>query len=300
MSDYGEVFTLRKKVVMHVRMLLTSISPKLNSCVNYMLVKKRYPNLNTPKGLDEKLLYLKLNVYSKEEAVKRCADKYEVRKYLEERGYSSLLNELYAVYDCVEDIEWEKLPNRFVVKWSFGSGLNVICDDKKNFDYKRAIKQLKVGGNIEYWKLYSEMQYKDTHKRIVVEKFLENNDGEFPVDYKVYCYNGKVKSIMVCVERKSGTPKFYFFDREWNLLRINRWGKCAPKNFTVPKPTTIDEMIEISEDLSSPFDFVRMDYYDSDGKIIFGEFTFSPSAGIDKSRLPSTDDLFGSWLKIRS
>lgn len=298
MNYYGEEFTIKKKLKMNFRICLTQISPKINSIINYIVAKKKIPNLNNPKNLDEKLMWLKLYYYANDPNVKVCADKYEVRKYLSQKGYSGLLNELLFAVDCVEDIPWDNLPNQFAIKWSFGSGFNIICSDKKNFDRTKAIQKLKWWGKIPYWKMYSEMQYKDTHPKIIGEKFLENKNGGFPIDYKFYCFNGIPKCVMICTERETGVPKFYFFDRNWSLLRLNRWGKIAPKDFTVKKPECIDKMFNLVEALSKPFPFVRVDLYDNDGKIIFGEFTFAPSGGADPNRLSQTDDFFGDCLDL--
>lgn len=298
MNYYGEEFTKGKKAKMYFRIGLTQISPKINSTVNYIIARKKFPHLNDPKTLDEKLMWLKLYYYANDFSVKKCADKYEVRKYLSQNGYEGLLNDLLFAVDRVEEIPWDILPDQFAIKWSFGSGFNIICSDKKTFDKDKAIQKLKWWGNIPYWKMYSEMQYKDTHPKIIGEKFLKNKNDGFPVDYKFYCFNGKPKCVMICTERETGTPKFYFFDRNWNLLRLNRWGKSAPEGFTVKKPECIDEMFDLAEDLSKPFPFVRLDLYDNDGKIIFGEFTFAPSGGADPNRLSQTDQFLGDCLDL--
>lgn len=298
MNYYGEEFTKKKKAKMYFRIGLTQISPKINSYANYIIAKKRFPNLNRPKTLDEKLMWLKLYYYANDSIVKKCADKYAVRQYLSQQGYADMLNELLFAVDRVDDIPWESLPEKFAIKWSFGSGFNIICADKKSFNKEKAIQKLSWWGDIPYWKMYSEMQYKDTHPKIIGEKFLENNNGGFPVDYKFYCFNGQPKCVMLCTERETGIPKFYFFDRDWNLLRINKWGQMAPSNFTVKKPDCIDKMFQIAEDLSKPFPFVRLDLYDKNGKIIFGEFTFAPSGGADPNRLPQTDKFFGDCLDL--
>lgn len=298
MNNYGEDLTLQKKLIMYLRICLTMISPKINSIFNYRLARKKMPNLKNPKTLDEKLMWLKLNYYANNPIVKQCADKYEVRQYLSKKGYDYLLNDLLFSVDKVSDIPWQELPDQFAIKWSFGSGFNIICSDKKSFDREKAIKKLELWKKIPYWKMYSEKQYKDTHPKIVIEKFLTNKSGCFPIDYKFYCFNGKPKCVMICTERETGVPKFYFFDREWNLLRLNRWGQKAPEDFTVTKPKCMDEMFKLAEELSKPFPFVRLDLYDKDGEIIFGEFTFAPSGGADPNRLPSTDIYFGECLDL--
>lgn len=298
MNYYGEEFTRGKNLKMHFRICLTKISPKINSIVNYIIAKRKIPHLNNPKTLDEKLMWLKLYYYANDASIKKCADKFEVREYLSQKGYAGLLNKLLFAVDRVDDIPWDTLPDQFAIKWSFGSGFNIICSDKKTFDKAKAIEKLKWWGKIPYWKMYSEMQYKDTHPKIIGEKFLEDKKGGFPIDYKFYCFHGQPQCVMICTERETGTPKFYFFDRDWNLLRLNKWGKIAPKGFTVKKPKCIDEMFHLAEILSRPFPFVRLDLYDNDGEIIFGEFTFAPSGGADPNRLLYTDHYFGGCLDL--
>ena len=298
MNYYGETQTFKKKLTSGLRIAASSISLELNTRLNYLYAKKRLPNLQQPKTLDEKLCWLKLNYYAKSDLAKTCADKYLVRGYLSNMGYDNLLAKLIGVYADVDQIPWDKLPNRFAIKWSCGSGYNIICDNKTTFDIDLAIKRLKKWGTIPYWKLYSESQYKDVRPHLIIEEYLQGNNGQAPIDYKFYCFNGDAKNVMLCVGRETGTPRFYFFDKEWNLLRINHWGQSADVDFSLPKPAVIDKMFKLADDLSSPFPFVRMDFYELDGEIRFGEFTFTPSAGFDPNRLPETDSYFGSLLNI--
>jgi hypothetical protein len=143
------------------------------------------------------------------------------------------------------------------------------------------------------------MQYKYIEKKIICEKLLESNNGQLPEDYKLYCFNGKVKYLFICIGRKNETKtKFYFFDRNWNLQRINKDGINAPNNFKLPKPKGLEELYKYAKMLSKPFPFVRADFYLIDGKVYFGELTFTPSGGMDTARLPETDILFGKNLKL--
>lgn len=298
MNYYGETPTLNKRIISGLRIAASDISLGLNTHLNYLHAKKRLPNLRHPETLDEKLCWLKLHYYAKSDLAKTCADKYLVRSYLSSLGYENLLTELIDVYSDVSQIPWNRLPDRFAIKWSFGSGYNIICDNIANFDVELAIMRLKYWGTIPYWKLYSESQYKDVKPHLLIEEYLQGDNGQAPIDYKFYCFNGTANSVMLCVGRETGTPRFYFFDKEWNLLRINHWGQIADEDFSLPKPAVIDEMFELADKLSTPFPFVRMDFYEIDGEIRFGEFTFTPSAGFDPNRLPETDSYFGSLLNI--
>ena len=286
------------KLYTRFRRLLTIISPRLNTIVTFRISKGRPIDLKHPKFFDEKISWLKLNTYYKNPLISKCADKYAVREYVSSCGLGEILNELYGVYDCVEDINWEDLPDKFALKWNNGCGFNIFCHDKKNFNIDNAVKTMKKWGRARQYLNNAEMQYKYIKPKIVCEKLLESKSGSLPEDYKFYCFNGQVKYGMICVGRETGHPKFYYYDRDWNFARINKDSKKAPKDFYIPKPEGIDKMIHYAEILAKPFPFVRVDLYDLDGKIIFGELTFTPSGGINSNWLVDMDLMFGSLLKL--
>lgn len=279
---------------------LTRISPRLNTEFIYFLKFKKRINLANPQTLDEKIQYLKFHDYKDNPLVTQCADKWAVRDYIEQCGCGEILNELYGVYDTVDEVNWDELPNQFVIKWNFGCGHNLICFDKATLDIEDAKRKLKEWYKLKdtFYLRYSEMHYKGIKPKLVCEKLIETEDGNLPVDYKCYCFNGKVDSVMVCYGRdeQGHGAKFYFFDRDWNLKRYNRTGKEAPEGFTLPKPKNIDLVFEYAEKISKPFPFVRADFYLENGKLTFGELTFTPCGGFDPGRLPETQLYFGSLV----
>ena len=277
---------------------LTLISPRLNTIAQFRRRKGQKLNLDNPQTLDEKIQKLKLESYATDPLIIQCADKYAVRKYIEENGCADLLVPLIAAYDKVEDVEWDKLPQAFAMKWNFGSGFNIICPDKSKLDIEDTKKKMKEWGKNKFWLYFSEMHYKAMPKKIVVEEYLKPEHGVQPDDYKIYCFNGVPKYILLCTGREFGRPKFYFFDENWTLARINRDSKAAPEDFTYPRPECLDKLLESAKTLSAPFKFVRADFYVVNGKVYFGELTFTPDAGMDRWRLPETDRLFGSLLKL--
>lgn len=281
---------------------LTLISPRLNTEVLYLTKFHKRINLKNPKTLDEKIQWLKFHDYKDNILVRDCADKYLVRGYVESCGCPEILNELYATYDRVEDIDWDALPEKFVIKWNFGCGQNLICFDKSKLDINEAKRKLKDWYKVRntFYLAYSELQYKGIKPKLVCEKLIETEHGGLPVDYKFYCFGGKAECVLVCVGRGSDGhgAKYYFFDRNWNLLRYNKTGKEAPENFTLPKPKNIERLFEYADMVSKPFPFVRADFYLENGKAIFGELTFTPCGGFDKGRLPETQILFGDMVKI--
>lgn len=285
------------------KQMLTRISPEFNTRVIYLIKFKKPINLKHPQTLDEKIQWLKLNTYQGNPLVTQCADKYAVREYVEKCGCGEILNELYGVYDRVEDIPWIELPNSFVIKWNFGCGQNLIVFDKSKLNIDDAKRKLNEWYKTKdtFYLSYSEIQYKGISPKLVCEKLIETEDGGLPLDYKLYCFNGKPFSVMMCSGRGTtghGT-KYYLFDRNWNLLRYNKAGKKAPEGFTLPKPDGVDKLFKYAEMLSKPFPFVRADFYLEKGKVTFGELTFTPCGGFDVNRLPEAQLLYGSMLKLK-
>lgn len=156
----------------------TMISPKLCTKMRYKEAFGKKINLKNPKTLNEKLLWLKLNRYMKNPLVIQCADKFAVREYIKDCGCEDILIDIYGVYDKAEDIPWEELPERFVLKWNFGAGMNIVCTDKSALNKDEVIAQMKKWGKRKYWLEFAEMQYKYCKKKIICEKLLTNEEVE--------------------------------------------------------------------------------------------------------------------------
>ena len=276
------------------RYLLTTLSPKLSVRTLFRIYHHRKLNLDNPQTLDEKVQWMKRNYYKDNELVKQCADKLRVREYVKDCGLEHILNPLIKTYHHASEINWDELPDKFVLKWNFGCGGNVICPDKSQLDIPATIRDLDRFEKIKFHLIAAEPQYDFKEKRILCEQFIETEDGHSPVDYKFYCFNGEALYVLCCIGRGTQEkPNFYFFDRHWQLQRLNRQGKAAPEGFTLPKPEGIDRLFDYAEKLSKPFPFVRADFYLEKGKAYFGELTFTPGGGFDRGRLPETDLLFG-------
>lgn len=273
--------SLIKKIYINIKRVLysiaTIISPELNTKICYKKVFGKKWNPNNLVTLNDKILWLKLNTYYKNELVKQCADKYKVREYVKDRNCEEILNDLIEVYENTNDIQWEKLPEEFVIKLNVGCGYNIIVPNKKELNIKEASKKLNKWMKEKQYLLYSEMQYKDVKPYILVEKYLKPKEGVLPEDYKFYCMNGRAEFIMICVGReKGGHPKFYFYDREWKFYPFEE--KEDPH---IEKPELLDKALEYADKLSKPFPAVRTDLYLFDDKIIFGELTFTSAGGLD-------------------
>ena len=274
---------------------LSPLFPTLVSRILYRAAFHRRLDLKHPKTLNEKTMWLKLRVYAKDPLVAKCADKLRVRDYVEEKGCGDALNELEAVWENPEQIDWDSLPDAFALKCNFASGFNWICPDKSKLDREACLAQFRHWYRRDFWRFSAELQYRKIPKRILCERYL---GGVELVDYKVYCFNGKARYILCCLGRESGHTRFYFYDPDWNFCRITRDGKAAPEDFSLPRPQRLDQMLRYAEILSEPFPFVRADFYEVDGKLYFGELTFTPAAAMDTGRLPETDRMFGEMLKL--
>ena len=275
--------------------LFELLPDKIAISIMYQNVFNKKINLKNPTTFNEKLQWLKL--YWRDDRAPICADKYSVREYLKERGYGYLLNELIGVYDAAEEIDFESLPDSFVLKCTHGSACNIICPDKSKLDKKDAVKKLNKWLKTDYYIKSREWPYKYIKPRIICEKYL-GDINNVPVDYKFFCYNGRVDCVMLCLDRITDKPRFYFFNSNWQLRRYNIAGKQASDNFCIPRPEKICEMFEISKCLSDGYPFVRVDLYYCEEKIYFGEMTFFPSGGLDANLLEETDVYFGNLINL--
>ena len=287
-----------KKVAKKILITISKISPKLNSEFLYFGKLKKNLNLQKPETFNEKIMWLKLNEYKDDKLITSCVDKYEVRKYIKKSGCEEILNDLISVYSSTDEIKFEELPNQFVLKCNHGAGYNIICKDKNKMNFEKVKCLLNQWLKEDYWALYSEMQYKNIKRKIICEKYLESNNYQTLEDYKVYCFNGKPEFVMVCIGRNTGKTKYYFLDKNWKIMKINKLGLEVPENFKINKPKCIDDMFAYAEKLSKPFKFVRVDFYDCNDKVIFGELTFTPSACVDTNYTEEAEKELGKMIKL--
>lgn len=274
---------------------ITKISPKDASKLIYHVSTGRRLNLKKPQDFNQKIMWLKLNTYYNNPLITQCADKYAVRKYIAQNGCDFCLNDLIAVYDSVSEINWAELPQQFAIKCNHGCGYNIICSDKNKMSEDEVMKKLSAWMKEDYYLQHAEVNYKFIKKRIICEKFLTTLDGHLPNDYKIYCMGGKPVVVLVCYERDSDL-KLVWMDMNWKPTKI---GKVIPTGAeNIIKPDSFDEMIELSKILSQGFPFVRMDFYDVNGKAIFGEMTFSPAGGVAGYYSDYGLEFLGNQLKL--
>lgn len=291
---------MKKKIFRILRRNLTRISPTISSKILYRKAFNKKLNLKNPKTFNEKLQWLKLYWPSKLKTI--CADKYEVTNYARENNCEEIVNEIYGIYNCVEEINWNELPDKFALKCTHGCGANIICNNKNNLNIKESIKKLNGWMKQDYSLEYAEIHYKNIKPRIICEKYLETDTGVLPIDYKVFCFNGIPKITMVCSERKNGIAKYYLYDNDWNLKPYNKSSielinRNESKNFE-NRPSCFKEMLKYAKKLSKPFPFVRIDFYEIRGKIILGEMTFTPCGCLDNNLTIEAEIEMGNMIKL--
>lgn len=254
-------------------------------------------DLDNPRGLDEKVQWLKL--HDRKPLYNTLVDKIEVKKFVAEIIGEEYIIPTLGEWERAEDIDFDKLPDQFVLKCTHDSHGLVICKDKADLDKGKAVRKLNDCLHRNYYKIFREWAYKDVKPRILAEQYLEDDTG-FLTDYKFYCFNGKPDCVLTCFDRMAGETKYYFFDRNWELKRYNTQGKEAPEGFSKPKPENIDRMFELAEILAkaSTAPFIRVDLYNVRGRIYFGELTLYPAAGFHRNWLAETDLIFGDMTDI--
>ena len=270
--------------------------PEFCAKTHYYIKFKKKLNLTNPINFNEKIQWLKFNELNGD-IYTLCADKYKVREYVKSKGCGEILNQLYGVYDDPQDIDYRALPDKFALKCNHGAGYNIICDNKASLDIGQTNKQLNKWLKQDFSSHFIEPQYKKIDRKILCEKYIENERGGFPEDYKFYCFNGKPYAVMVCMEREKGKPKFYYFDMNWNPLPFEDTVELINSNSYPKMPEGFHKMKEYAVKLASDFKFVRADFYLLNGSVIFGELTFTPSAGLDVT-LQEADAILGSQLKL--
>lgn len=278
-----------------INRILLKVSPVFYSKRIYRQTLRKSMNLKEPKEFNEKLMWLKFNKYNNNKLVTQCADKYKVREYIEECDCKEILNELIGVYNNAEQIEWNTLPNKFVLKCNHGAGYNIICNNKNKLNEKSTKNKLNKWLHEDYSKIAAELQYRNIHRKIICEKYIDMGNNKLPTDYKFYCFNGRVKVILVMNDRESTVTR-EFYNEKWKRLHL-RDNESSPKNPTL-KPENLDLMIDYAEKLSKPFEFVRVDLYNVSGKIIFGELTFTPTGCLAKYT-DEASKMLGDWIQIK-
>ena len=304
--DYNLIILNIKLVIR--RILYKVIGEKIYLKLIYLRIFKTLPNLDNPQKFSEKLFWLKVyNGKFLKPLIQLCYDKFTVRQYLKEKGYEKYLNEIYGIYDNANEIDFNKLPNSFIFKITQSCGFNMVIKNKNSADFTLIKKTLNSWLNlINKGKTHrppDEGYLFNDDAKIICEKLLYDKSGNFPSDYRIFCFNREPKLIVcdVGTTNKDGTHSDNImrntYDLNWNLLPVD-FGKPHDKNVILSKPINLSEMIELSKSLAKNFIFARIDLYNINGKIIFGEITWIPMGGGIKTTPIEYDYQFGEWLKL--
>ncbi len=262
--------------------------------LRYQTIFHKKLDLSNPKTFNEKLQWIKL--YDRKPEYTTIVDKYAVRSYIAETIGEQYLVPLLGRWERAEDIDFDTLPNQFVLKCNHDSGCVLICKDKATFDKQAACARLaaQLKKNLFWWG--REWPYKDVKPCIVAEQYLEDPSGELK-DYKFMCFNGEVKCSFVCSDRFTEEGLHVtFFDRDWNVMPFERHYPSVKEG--LPKPEKYEEMVALAEKLAKNIPFVRVDFYEVDGKIYFGELTLFPGCGFEEFTPEQWDETLGSWIQL--
>ncbi len=270
------------------------IPSKIYLSLRYFKFYKKFPHIKNAKTFDEKIL--KYILYYRNDEMPTLVDKYLVRDYLSNKGYTQYLNKIHGIYDTFDDIDFTTLPTQFVLKTNHGCRFNIIVKDKSKIDMEATKKKVNKWMKTNHYDYAREWVYKDIKRKIIIEEYLENKGDEFLTNYNFYCFNGQAKHVNA-VEYNSLTKKWfvtpYYCD----------WIPCEFKYKTHKKashqqPLQLSKMVDLSNELSKGYPFMRVDLYVVNQKIYINELTFFPSAGL-YPRIPASFDIIvGSLMSI--
>ena len=252
-------------------------------------------NLENPQYFNEKMQWLKL--YNRKPEYVQMVDKVAVKDYVASRIGNEHIIPTIAVYDKYEDIDFDKLPDKFVIKCTHDSASTFVCSNKRNFDFAAAKKRINERLKTHYFMLGREWPYKFVEPKIIIEQFMVDESGTELKDYKFFCFNGKVKCFSVDFNRFTNHRANYYTP-DFELMTLGK-KLCPPDpGQKLERPDHLDEMIKIAEQLSEGIPFLRVDLYNINGQIYFGELTFYPASGFSPFLTDEWDKELGSWITL--
>ena len=263
---------------------------------SYMFSMKKDLDLTNPKTYNEKLQWLKLHY--RKPIMTKMVDKYEAKEYVSDIIGEEYIIPTLGVWDKFEDIDFDALPNQFVLKCTHDSGGLVICKDKSKLNKKKVRRKINKSLKRNYYYQNREWPYKDVPPRIIAEQYMEDESGYELKDYKFFCFDGEVKALFIATDRgvEGEETKFDFFDADFNHLPFTNGHPNASRE--IMKPKGFEEMKALASKLSAGHPHLRVDFYDINGKIYFGELTFYHWSGMTPFVPEEWDYTFGSWIKL--
>lgn len=273
---------------------LINMSDQTYLCQRYFEIFHKKLDLSNPQTFNEKLQWLKL--YDHKSIYTTMVDKYAVKEYVSNLIGNQYIIPTYGVWKSFDDIDFSGLPNQFVLKCSHDSGGIVICTNKDKLDMGQARKKINRSLKRNYYLTCREWPYKDVKPCVIAEKYMEEQ-GKGMKDYKFMCFGGKVKCSFVCSGRfEAEGMKVTFFDLDWNVMLFERHYPKSREN--IAKPKNYELMISLAERLAADIPFVRVDFYEINGCVYFGELTFFPGSGFEEFTPESADYEIGSWIDL--
>lgn len=261
----------------------------------YRAILKKELNIDNPQTFNEKMQWLK--IYNRNPEYTDLVDKYKVKEVVGNRIGTQYIIPTIGIWDSFEDIEFDKLPNQFVLKCTHDSDGIVVVTNKDEIDLKKIKKKMVSSLRREYYYTHREWPYKNVKPKIIAEELLVDSDNKEINDYKLMCFNGKVKCSFVCTDRMNGKGlKVTFFDREWKKMPFERHYQSSDEN--IQRPKNYELMIELAEKLSENIPFVRVDFYEVNNKVYFGEMTFFPGSGFEEFQPEEWDRTLGNWISL--
>lgn len=266
--------------------------------IYYWLSLRKPLNLKNPVLFNEKLQWLKL--YDRRPEYTELVDKYAVKEFVSKKIGAEYVIPVIKKWNNPSEIVWDDLPNSFVLKTNHDGGGNgiVICKDKSKLDRKKAMRELKHSFYRSSYMIGREWPYKNIKKCVFAEEYMEDSKSHELTDYKFYCFNGVPKVMLIVTERNSGNAKRDYFDMDFNKLNIYDGHQHSENNNN--KPVSFEQMKGIATMLSEGIPHVRLDLYEVNGKIYFGEYTFSDAGGTGELKPKIWDRIFGDWITLPS
>ena len=281
------------KFFKRIRYGLRFIPDPIYCQINYFAHFHKFANLKNPQTYNEKLNWLKLHDHNPEYV--KLVDKYEVKPIIADLIGEEFIIPTIGVWEHFDDIDFDQLPDRFVLKCNHDSEGLVIVKDKKQFNKNEAKEKIEHALKQNFYYIGREWPYKGVKPRIIAEPYLEDHiDGELR-DYKFFCFDGEPKALFIASDRAKDEVKFDYFDLNFNHLDIKQ---KYPNAGDVRKPVTFEKMIELSRIISKGYPHVRVDFYEVDGRVFFGEFTLYHFSGFMPFQPEKWDKVFGDWLQL--
>lgn len=254
----------------------------------------KFIDFKNPKTFNEKLNWLKL--YYRRPDLITLVDKYEVKKYIADKIGEQYVIPTLGVWDKFEDINFNELPNQFVLKCTHDSGGLVVCKDKSKLNLKEVKAKIEKSLTNNYYLWTREWSYKGVKPRIIAEKYMEDQETGELRDYKFFCFNGEPKLMFVASERGLKNTKFDFYDMQFHHMNIVQ--HYPNSEYSIEKPEHFEKMVMLAEKLSAGFPHVRVDFYEANGQVYFGEMTFYHFGAIVPFETEEWDKKIGDWLVL--